>query len=68
MTLPTEQIEAIGKVGIGIVSIIVLGWILHTVLAENRQVIDALARQVELLERQASALERLVSIYSGGEE
>lgn len=68
MTINAEQIEAVGKVGIGIVAIIVLGWILHTVLAENRAVIDALARQVELAERQTVALEKLVRIYGGNDD
>ena len=62
-----ENIEAIGKIGISIVAIIVLGFILHTVLAENGEVIAALSRQVELAERQTEALEKLVLIYSGGE-
>lgn len=68
----SEVVEAVGKVGIGIVSIVCLTWILYTVLTQNTKALDALAdqtvvaqRQADMAERQTKALERLVEVYSG---
>ena len=60
-----DTIEALGKLGIGIVSVCGLIWILHGVVTENTSLVETLAKQVELAERQTEALEKLVEIYSG---
>lgn len=58
-------IEAIGKMGIAGLAVAGLVWILHSIVTENSDLVEALAKQVELSERQTIALERLVDIYSG---
>lgn len=63
--MSVEQIEALGKAGGAIVAILVLGWILHAVITENAEVIEAYTKQIEMAERQTQALEKLVKIYSG---
>lgn len=70
---PSEkQIEAIGKVGGGIVAVIALAWVLYAAINSNMTLTAALSAQIELAEkqttlaeRQTQALEKLVQIYSG---
>lgn len=60
-----STIEALGKLGIATIAVAGLIWILHSVVNRNAELTEALAKQVEMAERQTQALERLVGIYSG---
>ena len=53
-----EQLEAIGKIGIGMVAICAISFLFYKSLERT-------AREHELVERQVTALEKLVKVYSG---